>query len=64
LNTLEDEKNHFGMDVQMITEMQSDLSKIVEEMEKQLGLPPYTEGDHSLKNKNCTASVDERRFAM
>jgi hypothetical protein len=62
LNLLDDEKNRFAMDVQMISEMQGDMLKVIEDMEKQLGMPAYIEGEE-LKQKS-THSVDERRFSM
>lgn len=64
LNLLEEDKDRFAMDVQMICEMQGDMLKVVEEMEKQMGIPAYVEGgEHELKQK-YTHSVDERRFSM
>lgn len=51
------------MDVNTISEMQSDMSKIIEEMEKQLNLPPHTGIDQDLPLKSGH-SVDERRFSM
>jgi hypothetical protein len=59
---LEEEKDRFGMDVQMISEMQGEMLKVIEDMEKQLGVSAYSEGE-DLKQK-YTHSVDERRFSM
>jgi len=63
LNLLEEEKDRFGMDVQMISEMQGEMLKVIEDMEKQAGIPAYGEGEQDLKQK-YPHSVDERRFSM
>lgn len=68
---MDEEKNRFAMDVQMISEMQSDMQKVIEDLEKQLNLPPYTEGEELKQHtegeetkQRGAPSVDERRFSM
>lgn len=61
---LEEEKDRFAMDVQMIFEMQSDMKKVIEDMEKHLGIPADIENDEHALNQLVEHSVDERRFSM
>jgi hypothetical protein len=61
---LEEEKDRFAMDVQMISEMQSDMQKVIEEMEKQFGIPSNVDNGAPELQKKYTHSVDERRFSM
>jgi hypothetical protein len=63
LNALAEEKDRFAMDVNTISEMQSDMLKIIETMEKELQIPADSHVDQNVMQRS-THSVDERRFSM